>query len=181
MTGSETRWTKYYGVTQLTLNLKQTTREAFNANSRYDRPQYYSWKRLFDTVNCDLLNSAKVNGFGGEQVSYTLFRSTVNSICPVNKSTTTTIGLYKKLYLPLCLMRTHTMQRIKLSCLKKTTLKTSPILKARVMVTTHRLWYYCSSQIFCLSLWPSNKERFSLWFNFWNNTVFFEKTWLTLR
>ena len=43
---------------------------------------------------CDLLNSARSIVFGGEQVPYTLLRSTVNSLCPVICSTTTTIGFY---------------------------------------------------------------------------------------
>ena len=49
---------------------------------------------------CDLLNSAKAIVFDGEQVPYTIFRSTVNSICLVIWSTTTTIRPYEKIVLP---------------------------------------------------------------------------------
>ena len=41
---------------------------------------------------CDILNSQKVIQFGNQRVLYTLFRSTVNSICPVVCTVATTIG-----------------------------------------------------------------------------------------
>lgn len=43
----------------------------------------------------DLLNTAKAIVFRGSQVSYTLFMSTVNSICWMICSTTATIRLYE--------------------------------------------------------------------------------------
>ena len=49
---------------------------------------------------CDQLISAKALVFGNEKVPYTLFRSTVNSICLGICSTTTTIGPYKEMVLP---------------------------------------------------------------------------------
>ena len=48
---------------------------------------------------CDLLNSAKVIVFGGQQVPYTLFRSTVNSICQVICSSVTTDNPYEDMVL----------------------------------------------------------------------------------
>ena len=42
--------------------------------------------------NCDILNSQKVIQFENKRVPYTLFRSTVNSINPVECTVKTTIG-----------------------------------------------------------------------------------------
>ena len=83
---------------------------------------------------CDLLNSAKAIVFGGEQVPYTLFRSTVNSICPVICSTTTTIGPHEKMVLPAMLDANAHYATYQTLLLEQTTSKASPILKARVVV-----------------------------------------------
>ena len=83
---------------------------------------------------CDLLNSAKSIVFGGEKVPYTLFRSTVNSICRVICSTTTTIVPYEKMVLPALLNANAHYATNQTLLLVATTLKASPILKARVVV-----------------------------------------------
>ena len=84
--------------------------------------------------NCDLLNSAKAIVFGGQQVPYTLFRSTVNSICPVICSSATTVGPYEEWFYLLCSTRRHTTRRIKHFYSNQQLRTTSPILKARVVV-----------------------------------------------
>ena len=83
---------------------------------------------------CDLLNFAKAIVFGNVQVPYTLFRSTVNSICPVIYSTTTTIGPYEEMVLPALLDANAHYSTNQNLLLKPTTSKASPILKARVVV-----------------------------------------------
>ena len=83
---------------------------------------------------CDLINSAKAIVFGGERVPYRLFRSTVNSICQVNCSTTTTIGLYEEIVLPALLDANAHYSTNQTLLLEPTTTRASPILKARVVV-----------------------------------------------
>ena len=83
---------------------------------------------------CNLFNSAKAIVFGGEQVSYTLFRSTVNSICPVICSTTTSIGTYEELILPALVDANAHYATNQTLLLEPTTSKASPILKAGVVV-----------------------------------------------
>ena len=50
--------------------------------------------------DCDILNSSKIILFGGQCMPYTLFRSTVNSICPVICTSNTTIGPYEEAIIP---------------------------------------------------------------------------------
>ena len=84
---------------------------------------------------CDLLNSARAIVFGGQQVPYTLFRSTVNSICPVICSTGTTIGPYEEMVLHALLDANARSATNKTLFLEPTTAKSnSLILKARVVV-----------------------------------------------
>ena len=101
---------------------------------------------------CDRLNSAKAIVFVGKLVPYTIFRSTVNSICLVICSTTTTIGPYEEMVLRLYSTRMHTTRQIRLSCSNQTLLRQAQHLKQAFWSTTHRLWYYSSSRIFCLRL-----------------------------
>ena len=49
---------------------------------------------------CDILNLQQVIRFGKESVPYTLFRSTVNSICPVVCTVATTIGPNEEAVVP---------------------------------------------------------------------------------
>ena len=85
--------------------------------------------------NCDLLNSAKAIVFGGQQVPYTLFRSTVNSICPVICSSATTVGPYEEMVIPALLdAKAHYATNQTLLLEPTTSKSTSPILKARVVV-----------------------------------------------
>ena len=83
---------------------------------------------------CDLLNSAKAIVFGGEQILYTLFRSTVNSICPVICAKTTTIGPYEDMVLPALLDANAHNATDQTLLLEPTTSKASPILKACVVI-----------------------------------------------
>ena len=49
---------------------------------------------------CDIINSEGVITFGKERVPYSLFRSTVNLICPVYCTTATTIGPHEEAVIP---------------------------------------------------------------------------------
>ena len=89
---------------------------------------------LLTRYKCDLLNSAKAIVFDGEQVPYTLFRSTVNSICSDICSTTTTIGPYEEILHPALLDANANYATNQTFLLDKTTSKASPILKARIVV-----------------------------------------------
>ena len=83
---------------------------------------------------CDLLNFVRGIVFGGGQVPYTPFRSTVYSICPVICSTTTTIGPYKQIILPALLDVNAHYATNQTLLLEPTTSTASPKLKARVVV-----------------------------------------------
>ena len=72
--------------------------------------------------------------FNGEQVPYTLIRSTVNSIFPVICSTTTTIGPDEKMVLPALLDANAHYATNQTLLLEPTTSKACPILQARVVV-----------------------------------------------
>ena len=47
---------------------------------------------------CDIINSEKFILFGDQRVTFTLFRSTVNLICPVISTSATTIGFSQKFH-----------------------------------------------------------------------------------
>ena len=49
---------------------------------------------------CDIINSEGVIVFGGKRVPFTLFRSTVNLICPIICTVATTIGPYEEAVIP---------------------------------------------------------------------------------
>ena len=83
---------------------------------------------------CDLLNSARAIVCGGQQVPYTLFRSTINLICPVICSTNNTIGPYEVMVLPALLDANAQYATNQTLLLEPINSKASPILKARVVV-----------------------------------------------
>ena len=65
------------------------------ASGTYHRAIAHKFKIGNDVLNeydCDISNSERVIKFGNARVPYTLFRSTVNLICPVICSVTTTVG-----------------------------------------------------------------------------------------
>ena len=125
---------KIVGITQLTLPLgKLHVKHPVLIVDKIAQ-KFILGNNFLTQYKCDLLNSAKAIVFGGEQVPNTLFRSTVNSICPVICSTTTTIGPYEEIILPALLDANAHYATNQTLLLEPTTLKSSPILKARVDV-----------------------------------------------
>lgn len=55
---------------------------------------------ILTTNNCDINTSEGVIKFSQQRVAYELFRSTVNSICPVICIVNTTIGPYEEVVIP---------------------------------------------------------------------------------
>ena len=83
---------------------------------------------------CDILNSVEAIVLYNELVPYTLFGSTVNSICPVICLTTTTTGPYEEMVLSALLDANAHYATNKTLLLELKISKASPILKARVVV-----------------------------------------------
>ena len=88
---------------------------------------------------CDILNSQGVIQFGNERVPYTLFRSTVNSICPVLCTIATTIGPNEEAVVPAFLDASDNYAQGETVLLEpRNDSSDSPLLGARVVVN------YCS-------------------------------------
>ena len=87
--------------------------------------------------NCDILNSDGVIVFGQNSISYTLFRSTINLICPVICQSRTDIRPYEEAVIPVLLDRYRNYDSDELLLLKprKTELM-QPLIAARIVVNS---------------------------------------------
>ena len=87
---------------------------------------------------CDILNSQKVIQFGIERLPYTLFRSTVNSICVVVRTVATTIGPNEKAVVPALLDAAENYAPGDTVLIEpRNDVSDSPLLGARVLVSFH--------------------------------------------
>ena len=125
---------KIVGVTQMTLHFGKLHVKHTMLIVDKIAHKFILGNDFLTQYKCDLLNSAKAIVFGREQVPYTLFRSTVNSMCPVICATTTTIGPNEEMVLPALLDANAHNATNQTLLLEPTTSKASPILKARVVV-----------------------------------------------
>ena len=108
---------------------------------------------ILTQYKCDLLNSAKAIVFNGEQVLYTLFKSTVYIFAELFALKLQLSDRMKRLLFRLYSTGTQNTSQIRFSC-SNNLRKQAQYLKHALWPNTHYLWYYCLSQIFWLRLWP---------------------------